>query len=278
MKHAVLALLALALLAPCLADTTWVTVGSPVTANSIPFWGNGYDAMRFQTLYLQSEINQPGEIVAIGWMTYTDAPSPFYDVRVSLGHTGLAALGDTFAKNYGGNQPQLMFQKDTLVVGNPNDWYYFPCLFSYNNADNLLLEIQWRGDAGQTVRFQRNANTGNPRRAWCSNNDTAAVGQTDAVQGYYARIGFVPTGVGELREVPARAALRVEPTLGRSRFAIRLDAPALELRVVDIAGRPVADLAPGAAEWNAASVPAGVYVIQARTARELLRQQVVVTD
>ena len=78
-----------------------------------------------------------------------------------------------------------MFEKDTALIGNTSTWYYFPCAFNYNNTDNLLLEIQWRGDAGQQVRFQRNANVGNIRRVWCYDNDTAAVGQSDAVQGYY---------------------------------------------------------------------------------------------
>lgn len=279
MKNTVLVALVATLAAPAIADTTWVTVGSPVTANSIPFWGNGNEAMRFQTLYLQSEINQPGEIVALGWMTYSDPPADFYNLRVSLCHTPLAALTDTFEKNYAGGQPQVMLEKDTALVGNPNSWFYFPCAFDYNNTDNLLLEIQWRGDAGQTVRFQRNSNQGNTRRVWAYNNDTAAIGQSDAVQGYYARIGFLPTAVAEPGEVPRRASLRVEPTIGRGRFTVRLDLDARDVRVVSAAGRTVARLGAGnTVEWDAAAAPAGVYIIQARTGNGLLRQQVIVAD
>lgn len=279
MKNAVLVALLAALAAPAVADTTWVTVGSPVTANSIPFWGSSYDAMRFQTLYLQSEINQPGEIVALGWMTYSDPAAAFYNVRVSLCHTPLAALSDSFEKNYSGGQPQVMLEKDTALIGEPNNWFYFPCSFDYNNVDNLLLEIKWRGDAGQQVRFQRNNNQGNTRRVWAYNNDTAAVGQSDAVQGYYARIGFLPTGVTGPGEVRCRAALRVEPTIGRNRFLVRLDFDAREVRVLNTAGRTVARLGAGnAVEWDATAAPAGVYIIQARSTGVLLNEQVVVTD
>ena len=284
MKHACLLLLVAAVAAPCMADTTWVTVGSPVTGNAIPFWGGPYNAMRFQTLYLQSEINQPGEIIAFGWMGYTTPPSGFYDVRVSLCHTGVSALSDTFAKNYDGNQPQLVLQKDTIVVGKVSDWYYFPCSFVYNNSDNLLLEIQWRGSAGNIVHFMRNTNQGAIRRVYAYSNDTASVGQSDAVQGYYARIGFIPTGVNELEELPAPAAISVEPTLGRTQFSVRMNVPASDIRVVDIAGRAVARLEATAgasgsrACWHTGDAPAGVYVIEARAGTELLTRQVVVTE
>jgi len=284
MKHTVLVLLAAAIAAPCLADTTWVTVGSPEVANSYPFAGAGTDAFRFQLLYLQSEIDQPGEIVAFGLMTSYAGPSDFYNVRVNLCHTGITALGDTFAKNYGGNQPVEVLNEDTLAVGRASDWYYFPCSFVYNNTDNLLFEVMWRGDAGQTIRFMRNVNSGAYRRAWSYGSDSAKTGQLDAVQGYYARLGFLPTGVEETGHAVPRAALRVEPTLGRGRFAVRLNVPALGVKVTDVAGRAVADLDPvgtgtgSTAEWDAQDIPAGVYVIQARTRHEQLRQQVIVSD
>ena len=102
-------LLAAALLVPAaaFADTTWVAVGSPANLNSIPFWGGSYDGYRCQWLYFQSEINQAGDIVALGLYSSSDAPAKYYHVTVSCCHTPLTDLTTTFSDNYSGRSPQV---------------------------------------------------------------------------------------------------------------------------------------------------------------------------
>jgi hypothetical protein len=195
-------LFAAALLIPtaAFADTTWVAVGSPVTPNSIPFWGENNDSYRCQWLYYQAEISQAGDIVAVGLYSTSDAPAAFGMVTVSCCHTPLTSLTTSFSDNYGGRSPQVLFEADTLLVGTGIDtsWYYFPGTFTYNDTDNLIVEITWRGDAGATERFYRNGNDSTYRR--CSApSDTASVGSIDGVMGDYIRFGFLLTGVEELK-------------------------------------------------------------------------------
>ena len=104
----VLVLLLAAAAVPAKADTTWVEIGRNVNGNAIPFWGLSYDAMRFQTLYRQSDINTTGEIIAFGLAAASNPQAAFYNVRVKLCHTGAVKLKTDFASNYGGNQPQTM--------------------------------------------------------------------------------------------------------------------------------------------------------------------------
>jgi hypothetical protein len=284
MKMTSVLLLACSVLAvPALADTTWVVCGSPNMSNTIPFCGQTTDAVRFQILYLQSEINCVGEIVAFELASAGSAPSEFYNVRVSLCHTPDTTLDTVFANNYGGNTPQLVLSADTLLVGSADTWYNLPCSYQYNDTDNLLFEIQWRGDAGSNVNFYRNTNIGtNYRRAWKIGNDTAAVGQRDLVQAYYARIGFLTTGIAEGgNSRVAGPELDVRPSVGRD-FAIRYPAATgsnVGIEVRDAAGRAVARLpakAGGETVWHAAAAPAGVYLVRATIGGQTLRRQVVV--
>jgi len=284
MRYACLLLLVAALAVPAKADTTWVTIGSPVRANSIPFSGLTDVAMRFQTLYLQSEIGMAGEIIAIAWMGSDDPPSPFYNFRAKLCLTGVSELSDTFDVNYGGNQPQTIIDQDTIVVGKVNDWNIYPCSVDYDNINNLLVEVQWRGSAGRDVAFMRNASGGPHRRVYASDNDTAAVGVSDDIQAYYARIGFRRSGVNEAMRLPVPSELTVKPTLGRGLFAVRLRAMTRDIRIVDVSGRTAARLDVGSdgtgscAFWDARHVPAGVYFVEARTGEASLTRQLIVTD
>jgi len=252
----------------CLADTTWVSVGAPYTQNALPFWGASYDAMRFQTLYMQADINQSGTLAAFCLYSTEDAPSWFYDVRVKLCHTSVTELGTEFAANYGGNSPKTILDADSLLVGTGvnTTWYYFPADFNYNNTDNLLLEIAWRGDQGQTVRFWRNAN-GATRRLYAPNNDTAAYGSVDGVMAYYARLGFLPTGVSEPRS-PAQIepGLTVAPTLGRPPFRLTLPGPGADVVVCDVMGRELERVPVHGSEaiWNPERASPGAYLVRAR--------------
>ncbi len=271
MKRSIVVLFLLVLATgPVLADTTYVEIGSPYIKNAIPFWGDVHDACRLQLLYLQSEIDQAGTIVAFGLCCTEDAPSWFRKVRVKLCHTPASSLVSTFQANYGGNTPQTILSADSLLVGTGQNltWYYFPSDFVYNNTDNLLLEITWRGDEGRRVRVWRNPN-GADRRCHAMN-DTAVSGTVDDVEAYYARIGFTPTGATEPREIGLMPlSFNVTPTHGRAPFRISgstLLAGKPELTIWDPTGRLVERLNPVLnqgrleARWNATGIPAGVYL------------------
>ncbi len=272
MKRMSVILVMVAVLAgPALADTTYVEIGSPYVKNCIPFWGDWYDAYRVQLLYLQSEINHAGRIVCFGLSSTEDSPGRFYNVTALLCHTSVSALVSSFVANYGGNTPVVILQADTLIVGTGQNltWYYFPSDFEYNNTDNLLLEISWRGDEGRRVKFWRNPNGSTDRR--CSTpNDTAKYGSPDDVQAYHARIGFIPTGVAEPKEqLPARSSLSITPTHGPPPFRISCKGQLSgepQLTIWDATGRLVDHLEPALisgqleATWAAQGIPAGVYL------------------
>jgi hypothetical protein len=271
---------------PAFADTTWIVCGVPDAENIVPFCGHSTDAMRFQALYLHDELGLSGEIVSFGLGSAGNPAAEFYNVRVSMCHTTRTSLDTLFANNYDGNTPALVFQADTLLVGTPDTWYYFPCSFMYNNTQNLVFEIQWRGDAGSNVDFYRNVNGVDPRRAWKVGNDTAAVGQTDITQAYYARVGFLPTGIAEGGGIrPDAPVLDVRPSIGHD-FVIRCPAPIgarVGIEVLDVSGRPItrfsrtADGAGAKAVWHADRISAGVYLVRVTVAGRTSQRQVVVT-
>jgi hypothetical protein len=169
-------------------DTTEVIIGVQATGNYIPFWGNSYDACRFMTLYLQSEIGIAGEIVTLSFMPSGSNTGTFDNVRVNLCHTSVTQLSTTFDDNYTGNTPVQVMNEPSLVVGNAgNVWMDWDVSFAYNNTDNLLIEILWNGDNGVGVPIWRTTESV-PRRlyAW---NDMASVG-TVGNQCYYVKLAI----------------------------------------------------------------------------------------
>ncbi|HTW92617.1 MAG TPA: hypothetical protein VMH22_13050 [bacterium] len=277
MRIAVLFAAALLIPAAAVADTTWVSIGSPANLNSIPFWGSTSDAYRCQWLYNQGEINQAGDIVAIGLYSSSDAPAEFYHVTVTCCHTPLTELTTNFSANYGGKSPQIVLQAETLLVGTgvDNTWYYFPGTFNYNDTDNLIVEITWRGDAGADDRFYRNGN-GSAYRRCSAASDTASIGNIDNVMGDYIRFGFLQTGVEELKDrglsnvkvgtTIARGLLFLPPSSGVERPA--------SSALLDISGRRVLDLHPGANDVGRLSP--GIYFL--RGAKSQATKEVVVTE
>ena len=243
--------------ASAFADTTFVEVGSPQALNAVPFWGHTYDGFRCQWLYYQDEINQAGNVVAIGLFSGATPPTEYYHVTVILCHTGLDELGQEFNANYDGNTPEKVFEADTLLVGTGQNrtWYYFPSAFEYNNLDNLILEITWRGDAGVDVPIYRNPLSHSYRRLF-SYSDTARFGFRDTVNGHYVRFGFVPTGVAEPRTLALAGST---PTLVRDMLRL----PGSErAELVDVTGRLAARLEPGGNDIR--NVAPGVYFVRPR--------------
>jgi len=169
-------------------ETIEVIIGVQVTGNYIPFWGNSYDACRFMTLYLQSEINVAGQIVTLSFMPSTSSTGTFDNLRVNLCHTSATQLSTTFDANYTGNTPIEVMNEPSLLIGNAGDvWMDWDIAFDYNNTDNLLVEILWNGDGGVGVPIWRTTEAV-PRRlyAW---NDMATTGTT-GTQCYYVKLAI----------------------------------------------------------------------------------------
>ncbi len=168
--------------------TTQVIIGVQAAGNYIPFWGNNYNACRFMTLYLQSEIDVLGKIVTLSFMPWSSATGTYDNVRVKLCHTSATELSTTFDNNYTGNTPVEVMNVGSLLVGNAgNVWMDWDIDFDYNNTDNLLVEILWNGDAGVAVPIWRTTETV-PRRlyAWDDNATTGTVGN----QCYYVKLAI----------------------------------------------------------------------------------------
>jgi len=180
-----------------------VTIGTRVNGNRVPWRGAGV-AMRFQCLWLKSEINVPGYINVVEFAYHSGSSTgAFNNVRVSLCHTTKTKLESTFYNNYAGKTPVLVLDKLTLVLSG-KEWINVgitPRKFNYNNRDNLLMEIRWRGDSGNNIYCWRSNMTAGRVYAY---NDEAAVG-TVYDEGQYIRlhvgtmVGLEPTSVGRVR-------------------------------------------------------------------------------
>ncbi len=254
-KYAATALLVL--VGILFADTTWVEVGNAHRMNAVPFWGQTYNAFRSQSLYYQSEIDQPGNIIAIGLCSPPTAPAAYYNVSVRLCHTTLDNLSTRFDSNYVGNTPEKVFEAETLLVGTGQSqaWYYFSSAWDYNNEDNLIVEITWRGDAGTNISFYRNP-LGHDYRRLFAYDDTASFGFRDTVNGNYIRFGFAPTGIAGPHRLPPAGS---SPTYVSNLLRLPGHEPA---ELVDVTGRTAAYLKPGENEIR--HLAPGVYYVRFR--------------
>ena len=171
-------------------DTTEVIIGAPTNGNYIPFWGSVHDAMRFQVLFLQSEINTLGDIVTFSWNPSTSDMGTFNNVRVYMCHTSATQLVSTFDNNYTGNTPVELINVPSMLVGGPADqWWDWDVYFPYNNVDNLLVEVRWNGDAGLGIPMWRTTEVVE-RRLWAPD-DNASTG-TLQFTGNYVRLYLTP--------------------------------------------------------------------------------------
>jgi hypothetical protein len=265
-----------------LADTTDVILGTQQNGNTIPFWGNGYTAHRFQTVFLQSEINLAGQIIKFAVMPQTISNPTYNNLRLYLCHsTRTNDLSTTFNDNYTGNTPQLMFDSASCTFNvNANEWLEFPANFEYDNVNNLLAEIRWRGSSNQNTYIWRCGTSGSGTfRVFFLGSDSAATGSADYVR-YYVKLTIVTaTGVEEVLvgDKTTASNLMVQPNPVRTGREMRIaysdlpEDPVTELQMYELNGRLVRCLALGramTAVWDLKDqqgnyVPAGVYFIRA---------------
>jgi hypothetical protein len=196
-----------ALAAPAGATGKVVTIGTYAANNAFPWWGASYNSMRFQCLWLQSDIAYAGYINKIEWNrgTYTTTGT-FNQVRVWLCHTTKTTLESTFNNNYTGNTPVLVRPSGNYTVpGGPNyvDMPISTNTFNYNNTNNLLMEIRWNGDTGTTCYCWRSPDTS--RRV--SANDHNASSGTVWSNSQHIRLtigtmtGLAPTSLGRIKSL-----------------------------------------------------------------------------
>jgi hypothetical protein len=104
---------------------------------------------------LATELNVAGDVTRVDWNASAAATGAgFGDVEITLCETSLSELTTSFAGNYGGNTPALIYSNSWLVVTTSGDqWFGFDCArpFAYGGSKNLIVEMRWRGDNETTV-------------------------------------------------------------------------------------------------------------------------------
>jgi hypothetical protein len=202
------AVLVLGLAGAAFATGKQVVVGSRSGGNYIPFWGNNYTAMRFQTLIDQNQINNAGVINEVEFFRYwtTGGDVTFNNVRIFLGHTALSALGTTFDSNYK-DTPVEVATISAFLIPTAQDW--FPLKLSktwtYNNSDNMIIEVRWSGSSPRTGVPIYSCTFGSGyHRIYAYNDPNARSGSGDTLC-YHSRLSFnaytdvSPTSLGRVK-------------------------------------------------------------------------------
>jgi hypothetical protein len=202
MKKLVFLTLALVIATATLASAGVHVVGggTPNTANTFPFRGAGQ--MRWQTMWFQSELTEPGLISKIEWQIYASiagAGCVNTNCDILLCHTSLSALTSNYVSNYSGKTPVSVFSGTYRLAANPvNAWVTIvsPSNFTYNNTDNLLMEVSWSSATGGNNYFKyRSTGSSHPGRVYNTSSKTAATGTLDTTYHQYGRITITPTAV-----------------------------------------------------------------------------------
>jgi len=136
-----------------------VPIGVHVSPNDLP-WDITYPSIRFQCLWLQSEIAHAGYINQVEFEKTNSLNASFYNVRVWLCHTTRTELGAIFDGNYTGFTPVQVLDVSTLTFPATSGYFDIgitPNTFLYDNSDNLLMEIRFNGHIGPAISCWRSA-------------------------------------------------------------------------------------------------------------------------
>ena len=181
--------------------------GSATGGNTIPFWAT-YGGMRWQTIWSQSNINEAGPISMVEFITYStgiSSTNTFNTCKILLCHTTLTHVTASYTGNYGGNTPVTVFDGTKVIPATGgNTWVSIvePTNFTYNNTNNLLIEVSWVSATGYRCDFQVNSR-GSHGRVY-SNNPTASSGSVTNNYDQLGRItvgyvGVAPTSLGRIK-------------------------------------------------------------------------------
>lgn len=216
MKKYVFLTLALVVAASTLATAAVHIVGggTPNTNNTYPF--TAASAFRWQTMWFQTELGETGPVSKIEWQVYSGArPSPggtFNNCDILLCHTSVKAVTSTFATNYGGKTPVNVFKGTYVLPASvAEQWMTIvePTNFTFNNTDNLLIEISWQGGSASSTFFKVRM-VGSPLypgRVYNSSSKTETTGSITTNYHQYGRItigaipGVAPTSLGRVKSI-----------------------------------------------------------------------------
>ena len=183
--------------------------GEAAKGNTNPFWAT-QPAMRFQCMWLQSELGQAGPITKIELKFHSyigTPPSTFEGYKVILCHSSKDKLTTNFKNNYDFKTPFTVFEGTLAIPGDliQDDWFTIcqpTSTFSYNNKNNMLMEVVWTKATGSRNLFWVSTKDQPGRvRAY---NATAETGVLLANEGEIARItisspAVEPTSLGRVR-------------------------------------------------------------------------------
>ncbi len=257
------------------ADTTEVIIGTPYIGNYIPFWGQSYDACRFQVLFLQSEINTEGRIIKFAFQPSTSATGVYNNFRLYFCHTNVSQLSSTFDDNYSGNTPELLIDSASFTVsGIANQWLEWPLSFNYDNTSNLLVEIRWLTDNNVGVPMWR-TNESIPRRVYNMLDDNATTGTTQNTSNYVKLTIERPGGVKEDEGIKKdQKVVVMTPNIvrpgGKVKFILPESQEPLIINVYNLSGKLVRTFSSENSRicfWDlkddkGSFIPAGVYFVR----------------
>ena len=198
------AVVAAAILAPAASASGKVVVVGPRTAaDVVPWRGGSGNALRFQCLWFQRDINYAGYVNAVEFEKTNSASGRFLGVLVLLCHTKKAALEAAFNNNYTGYTPLEVAHMRSIGLSGTG-WFNLPVSpyrFKYDNRDNLLMEIRWNGDDGHDVPCWRSSQPYSRCYAYDHTATTGTVynnGQRIRLT-IGAMIGLAPTSLGRVK-------------------------------------------------------------------------------
>lgn len=203
--YLVFALTVVAVLAStAIASGKQVIINNGSGSNVIPWWPSFFpNGCRCQMLYDQAKINYAGTINEFELQKSNASTCTVTNAKFYLCHTNLSTLTTNFKNNYGGNTPVLVASFANYVVPAKADFYPIPMArtFTYNNKDNLILEITYEKITGSNCGLRNGSLS--LHRCWAYS-PTAETGTADAV-GYNGRISFSyytavsPTSLGRVK-------------------------------------------------------------------------------
>jgi hypothetical protein len=264
-----------------LADTTDVIIGNQQVGNMIPFWGSGFTAHRFQGVFLQADINHAGRIIKFAFMPEAISNPTYNNLRLYFCLTNRTNdISAIFNDNYDGNTPQLMFDSASCTFNvAAGQWLEFPVSFDYNNVNNLLLEIRWRGSSNHnTYLWAYYIQNTEKYRVFNLGSDSAVTGSADYAR-YYVKLTIESTtGIEDIviGKKPENPIMKVMPSVVRIGEAVRIsmgngtESDVTDFQMYDMNGRLVRSLAVDetmSTAWDlkdkqGKALPAGVYVIR----------------
>lgn len=184
--------------------------GEAAKGNTHPFNATKA-ATRFQCMWYQNEIDESGPITKIEFKFHSlvgSGATNFDGYKVILCHSSRDKLTNDFKKNYDFKTPFTVFEGALDIPGNlqQDDWYAV-CMptsnFSYNNRNNMLMEIVWMSAEGADRILSWISTKDQPGRVRAFNSE-AATGVLLADQGQIGRItiskpAVSPTSLGRIR-------------------------------------------------------------------------------